>query len=77
MAGKRRKERYFLLYRDAAGVIAGMQPGKAHNLTFVLQRFGVIEIVSKGKSGANSQQAAEFHYLLESGDAEEEERLDL
>ena len=55
---------YFLSYRDVAKVCDGLSHQEAHTITFALARFGVIEIVSKGKAGLNSGKAAKFRYLL-------------
>ena len=55
---------YFLSYRDAAKVCDGLSHQEAHTITFALASVGVIEIVSNGKSGLNSREAAEFRYLL-------------
>ena len=61
---KNKGETYFLSYRDAAKVCDGLSYQEAHMITLALASVGVIEIVSKGKSGPNSGQAAEFRYLL-------------
>lgn len=55
---------YFLSYRDAAKVCDELRPASAHTITLALERFGVIKVVSKGKAGLNSREAAEFRYLL-------------
>jgi len=71
--------RYFLDYRHAAEAGKGLTPSKAHDITSVLPDFGVIEFVSKGKSGMNSGKAAEFRYLLpesENGAAEDDGGLE-
>jgi len=70
---------YFLSYRDAAKVCDGLSHQEAHTITFALASVGVIEIVSNGKSGVNSGEAAEFRYLLadRENDAEEDDGLDL
>jgi hypothetical protein len=57
-------KKYFLSYRDAARVCDGLSHQDAHTITLALASVGVIEIVSKGKSGLNSGEAAEFRYLL-------------
>ena len=56
---------YFLAYRDAAKSCKGLSHQEAHTITVgVLVRYGVIEIISSGKPGLNSGEAAEFRYLL-------------
>jgi hypothetical protein len=55
---------YFLDYRSAAKACNGLNHQKAHTITGALVTLGVIGIVSKGKAGLNSRQAAEFRYLL-------------
>jgi hypothetical protein len=55
---------YFLSYRDAAKVCDGLSHQEAHTVTLSLASVGVIKIVSKGKPGLNSGEAAEFRYLL-------------
>jgi hypothetical protein len=58
----------------------GLSHQEAHTITLALASVGVIEIVSNGKSGVNSRQAAEFRYLLpqsENGAAEDDCGLDL
>src|SRR5262249_30820934 len=55
---------YFLSYRDAAKACKGLSHQAAHTITFALVRLGVIEIISSGKPGLNSREAAEFRYLL-------------
>ena len=61
---KKKDKRYFLSYRDATKVYEGLSHQEAHTITFALATVGVIEIVSKGKAGLNSGEAAEFRYLL-------------
>ena len=39
---------YFLSYRDAAKAVPGLTHQQAHDMTFTLERFGVIKVVSKG-----------------------------
>jgi hypothetical protein len=56
--------KYFLSYRDAAKAYVGLSHQSAHTITFALVRLGVIEIISSGKPGLNSGEAAEFRYLL-------------
>jgi hypothetical protein len=58
------KGTYFLSYRDAAKACKGLSHQKAHTITGTLVRLRVIEIVSNGKPGLNSREAAEFRYLL-------------
>ena len=70
-------KQYLLSYRDAASVVLDMHAQKAHHMTLVLQRFGLIKIISKGKPGANSGLAAEFLYLLSQSEDADEEPLDL
>jgi hypothetical protein len=55
---------YFLSYRDAAKACKGLSHQEAHTITGALVRLRVIEIVSNGKPGLNSGEAAEFRYLL-------------
>jgi hypothetical protein len=71
---KKKDKRYFLSYRDAAKVCAGLSHQEAHTITFALASVGVIDIVSNGEAGLNSGKAAEFRYLLPQteGGAEEE-----
>jgi hypothetical protein len=74
------KPTHFLDYRSAAKVFHGMTHQKAHDITHALVLFGVIEIVSNGKSGVNSREAAEFRYLLtdsENGAEEDDGGLEL
>jgi hypothetical protein len=61
---KKKDKRYFLSYRDATKVCDGLSQQQAHKITFALASVGVIEIVSNGKAGLNSREAAEFRYLL-------------
>jgi hypothetical protein len=73
LSGLRGKPTHFLAYRDAARVFDGMSHQEAHAITGALETLGVIKIVSKGKAGLNSREAAEFRYLLsqsENGRAE-------
>lgn len=58
------EDTYFLSYRDAAKACKGLSHQEAHTITGALIRLRVIEIVSKGKAGLNSGEAAEFRYLL-------------
>ena len=56
---------YFLSYRDAAKACKGLSHQEAHRITVgVLVRYGVVKILSNGKAGLNSREAAEFRYLL-------------
>jgi hypothetical protein len=69
----RDKPTHFLAYRDAARVFDGMSHQEAHAITGALETLGVIKIVSKGKAGLNSREAAEFRCLLsqsENGETE-------
>ena len=59
--------KYFLSYRDAGRAI-GIRPQEVHDITPVLERLGVIQIVDKGKAGPNSGKAAEFLYMLAESD---------
>jgi hypothetical protein len=70
---------YFLSYRDASKVCHGLSHQEAHTITFALAGAGVIEIVSNGKAGLNSGEAAEFRCLLPEGTNEpkDNEGLDL
>jgi hypothetical protein len=71
---RNKDKRYFLSYRDAAMVCDGLSHQEAHTITLSLVSVGVIDIVSKGKPGLNSGEAAEFRYLLsqtENGAAED------
>jgi hypothetical protein len=64
-----------LSYRDAAKV--GLSPQTAHNLTLAFDRFGAIEIVSKGEARPGGK-AAKFRYLLpemENGTPQTENRV--
>jgi hypothetical protein len=57
--------KYFLSYRDAAKVYAGLSHQQAYDITTgALVRAGVIRIDNKGRAGLNSSKAAEFRYLL-------------
>ena len=56
--------KYFMSYRDAAKVCAGLSHQTAYTITFALARLGVIKIVRKGQAGLNGGKAAEFRYLL-------------
>jgi hypothetical protein len=69
----RGKPTHFLAYRDAARVFDGMSHQEAHAITGALETLGVIEIVSKGRAGLNSREAAEFRYLLPQTDNSAEE----
>jgi len=74
------KPTHFLSYRDATKVSDGMSHQEAYAITGALVTLGVIEIVSNGKPGVNSGEAAEFCYLLpvsENGAENEGEGLDL
>ena len=74
MSRLRENKIYFLSYRDAAKVRDDLGHQEAHTITYGLVTLGVIEIVSKGKAGLNSQKAAEFRYLLaENGNVAEDE----
>jgi hypothetical protein len=66
---------YFLSYRYASKAYDGLNHQRAYDITGVLVRLDVIEIVSKGKAGLNSRKAAEFRYLLRQ--AEDDEGFDL
>ena len=72
---------YFLSYRDAAESCKGLSQQEAHMITRgVLVRYGVIEVISNGKAGLNSGEAAEFRYLSpekQSSTDEEDSGLDL
>jgi CHC2 zinc finger len=54
---------YFLSYRDAAKAFASLNHQTAYNITFALERLGVIKIVSKGEALPNGK-ASKFRYLL-------------
>jgi CHC2 zinc finger len=54
---------YFLSYRDAAKAFASLNHQTAYNITFALERLGVIKIVSKGEARPNGK-ASKFRYLL-------------
>jgi hypothetical protein len=57
--------KYFLSYRDAAKVYAGLSHQQAYDITTgALVRAGVIRIDNKGRAGLNGSKAAEFRYLL-------------
>jgi hypothetical protein len=74
------KPTHFLSYRDATKVSDGMSHQEAYAITGALVTLGVIEIVSNGKPGVKSGEAAEFCYLLpvsENGAENEGEGLDL
>jgi hypothetical protein len=60
----RKEKRYFLSYRDAAKAHKGLSRQLAYDVTLAFDRLGIIEIVDKGKAGANGGKAAEFRYLL-------------
>jgi hypothetical protein len=65
---------YFLSYRDAAKACKGLSHQEAHTITVgVLVRYGVVKILSKGKAGLNSREAAEFRYLLPESESAEED----
>jgi hypothetical protein len=72
---------YFLSYRDAAKSGKGLSHQDAHTITRgVLVRYRVVKILNNGKAGLNSDEAAEFRYLLpemESTEDEEDSELDL
>ena len=71
---------YFLSYRAAAKVSNDLTQQKAHTMTGALVTLGVIEIVSKGKAGLKSGEAAEFRYLLpqsENGAEENDEGIEI
>src|SRR5262249_45614638 len=64
---------YFLAYRDAAKCCKGLSHQEAHTITLgVLVRYGVVKILSKGKAGLNSREAAEFRYLLPESESADE-----
>ena len=64
--------KYFLSYRDAAKVYAGLSHQQAYDITTgALVRAGVIRIDNKGRAGLNSSKAAEFRYLLRQAEDDE------
>jgi hypothetical protein len=67
------KPTHFLAYRHAARVFDGMSHQEAHAITGALETLGVIKIISKGKAGLNSREAAEFRYLLSEPESAEED----
>jgi len=66
--------RYFVSYRDAAKSCKGLSHQEAETITKgVLVRYGVVKILSNGKAGLNSREAAEFRYLLPASESSDEE----
>ena len=58
-------------HRHAAKTIGPGSP-TAYTITLALNRFDVIQMVSKGKAGLNSRKAAEFRCLLPQPEKEAE-----
>src|SRR5262249_25454158 len=64
---------HFLSYRDAAKCYKGLSHQEAETITKgVLVRYGVVKILSNGKAGLNSREAAEFRYLLPESESADE-----